>query len=88
MGGGGGKAGGGGGSAAAEKDNPLADMLAKLFPQGQDGKPVVDARQIASAAGGVSYEEDQEEPAVTATDLSIFEQVSAKYRQLNNSGRF
>lgn len=82
---GGGEKGGDGGAAAA---NPFADALAKLFPQDQSGKPVVDARQIAS--GGVFGEESQTEGAteVTSSDLSIFEQITSKYRQLDGSGRF
>ncbi len=84
-------AGGKGAPSAAKPDgaNPLTDMLAKLFPQDQNGKPVVDARQIASSAGPVlmSDAEVAAESSVTATDLSIFEQISAKYRQLSDSGR-
>lgn len=79
---------GAGGGEKGEKDNPLSDMLAKLFPQDQNGKTVVDARQIASAAGGLEMENPQDDPAVTPTDLSIFEQISSKYRQLNYNGRF
>ncbi|MGZ3718947.1 MAG: hypothetical protein ACXWR1_11425 [Bdellovibrionota bacterium] len=86
--GGGAGAKGGGGADKADANNPLADMLAKLFPQDQNGKPVVDARQIASANGGGSAEEGEQGDTVTASDLSIFEQISAKYRQLNGSGRF
>jgi hypothetical protein len=67
--------------------NPLADMLAKMFPPSQDGRPVVDTRQIASVAGG-TLEPGEQADAVTAADLSIFEQISAKYRQLNGTGRF
>lgn len=85
-------AGGGGfkGGGAPEKNdasNPMADMLAKLFPQGADGKPVVDARQIAST-GELPIEGEQADNSVTATDLTLFEQISAKYRQLNDSGHF
>lgn len=77
-----------GAAAAADKDNPFADMLAKMFPQGQDGKPVVDQRHIASASGGQVAEDEQADPGVTVADVSIFEQISAKYRQLGNNGRF
>ncbi len=86
--GGGGK---GGGGAAAEKSdgsNPMADMLAKLFPPDKNGKPVVDMRQLASNGDASGVEGEAGDNAVTATELSIFEQISAKYRQLNGSGSF
>ena len=90
--------GGGGGfpapraGGAAEKgdgSNAFADALAKLFPQDQAGKPVVDARALA---GGDPTEEIYDDAVtggdeVYAADLSIFEQVTAKYRQLSNNGR-
>jgi hypothetical protein len=88
LGGGGGFKGGAGAEKTADAANPLADMLAKLFPQDQNGKTVVDTRQVASATGGTYADDaDQGEPGVTASDLSIFEQISAKYHQLNGEGR-
>jgi hypothetical protein len=85
----GGGAKGPGGSVGDKPDasNPLNDMLAKLFPQDKDGKTVVDQRQIASNNGGVMENSDQAD-TVAAADLSIFEQISTKYRQLNGDGRF
>ncbi len=71
---------------AAGAPNPFADVLAKLFPQDQNGKTVVDARQIAS--GGEAIADEEQANTVTSSDLSLFEQVTAKYRQLDGSGRF
>jgi len=85
--GGGGGAGFKGGSGKDEKDsggNAFADALAKLFPQDEDGKPIVDGRQLASEREGVYT--DEEGSIVYASDLSIFEQVTAKYRQLSSAG--
>ncbi len=85
---GGGPKNGNGAGAPAEKGNSLADLLGGLFPPGQDGKPVVDTRQIASAAGAnVVGDEQGEESSVTASDLTIFEQIKSKYQELTNSGR-
>lgn len=70
-----------------EGGNPFADALAKLFPPDKDGKTVVDGRQIASDDSVVTGVEGQSESGAYASDLSIFEQVSARIRQLSNSGR-
>ncbi len=79
--------GGGAGGEAGAAGNPFADALAKLFPTDEKGKTVVDARQIASPEDS-QYEEVLPEEGVTASDLSLFEQITAKYRQLDGSGRF
>jgi hypothetical protein len=76
------------GDGAGAGANPFADALAKLFPTGQNGKPIVDARQIASGGFAQPEEQIEESNEVMATDLSIFEQITAKYRQLDGSGRF
>lgn len=68
-------------------NNAFADALAKLFPQDQDGKPVVDNRGLASADETLIEDVYGAESGVYATDLSLFEQVNAKYRQISNSGR-
>lgn len=78
--------GGGGEKDAGAAANPFADVLAKLFPQDQNGKTVVDARQIAS--GGEALVEDVPNNEVTSSDLTLFEQITAKYRQLDGSGKF
>lgn len=85
--GGGPKGSGGGGAEKADANNPLADMLAKMFPTDPSGKTVVDARQIASSNGGLPEEAEQNDVPAPA-DLTIFEQISAKYHQLNGDGRF
>jgi len=78
---------GGGEKDAGAAANPFADVLAKLFPQDQNGKTVVDARQIAS--GGQAMEEEEAPGTeVTSSDLTLFEQITAKYRQLDGSGKF
>jgi len=79
--------GGSGGGAGDGAANPFADALSKLFPQNLNGNPVVDARQIASG-GGIMEEEALEGTEVTTSDLTLFEQITAKYRQLDGSGRF
>ena len=79
---------GGSGSPGDAAGNPLADMLSKMFPPGESGKPVVDPRQLASPDGGQYLEEEQAEEGVAPSDLTLFEQVTAKYRQLDGSGRF
>jgi len=85
---GGPRGGGGGGGEKADGANPFADALAKLFPKDAAGKPVVDTRELASAENPGMYDD-----AITgandiiAADLSLFEQVTAKYRQLNSNGR-
>lgn len=79
---------GGSGGAGDPAGNPLADMLSKMFPQGENGKAVVDPRQLASPDGGQYLEEEQAEEGVEPSDLTLFEQVTAKYRQLDGSGRF
>jgi hypothetical protein len=88
AGGGKGSGGGGGGGSAEKADasSPLSDMLAKLFPQDQNGKPTVDTRQIATAAGSAPEATEQSD-VVAPSDLSIFEQISSKYRQLSGDGR-
>jgi hypothetical protein len=89
MAGGGAGSKGGGGGEKVDAANPFADALAKLFPTDPtSGKPVVDARQIASAGGEPVQEMEQDDQAVTASDLTIFEQITAKYRQLDGTGRF
>lgn len=85
MGGGGGQ-GFKGGSSKDDKDsggNAFADALSKLFPQDENGKPIVDGRQLASEEGAYTEEEGS---TVYASDLSIFEQITAKYRQLASAG--
>jgi hypothetical protein len=62
-------------------------MLAKMFPQDKDGKPVVDTRNIASQENGGNGDQMQGGEEVIASEVSIFEQVSAKYHQLTSSGR-
>lgn len=86
LGGGGGGAGGSGrGGEKADGTNPFAEALAKLFPPDQAGKPVVDARGLASTGAPIADSEQGSE--VYASDLSIFEQITAKYRLLANAGR-
>ncbi len=88
FGGGVGFKGGNGGGGESQVANPFADALSKLFPPDEKGKPVVDARQIASGQDNQYQEEEYEEPGVTTSDLTLFEQITAKYRQLDGSGRF
>jgi hypothetical protein len=84
-GGGGGFHGGSGPAEKGEGGNAFAEALAKLFPQGADGKPVVETRGLASENPQIT-EENYAGSDVQAVDLSLFEQISAKYRQLSNNG--
>jgi hypothetical protein len=85
--GGGGPAYKGGGKEEAAGNNAFADALAKLFPQGADGKPIVDGRTLASEEDPDAVTgEEGEGSNVYASELTIFEQVNAKYRQLSGSG--
>lgn len=86
-GGGGGYKGGAGGEKANDGSNAFADALAKLFPQDQSGKPVVDGRGLAGLNSTVDPDAVTGDSEVYASDLSLFEQVNAKYRQLTNNGR-
>ncbi|MCO5142078.1 MAG: hypothetical protein M9962_03195 [Oligoflexia bacterium] len=79
------------GKSSGKKDdgsNPFADALAKLFPQDEKtGKPVVDMRGLAST--NQSIPEDayiSGNPEETVEELSLFEQVTKKYRDLTYSG--
>ena len=83
---GGGKGGKGGGKSDSG-GNAFADALAKLFPQDKDGKPVVDSRQIASLDAPVEATDAVVGSEVYAADISIFDQISTKYRQLAGAGR-
>lgn len=65
--------------------NAFAEALAKLFPQDPNGKPVVDSRGLASQE--LAQSEDEESSEVYAADLSIFDQISARYRRLSTEGR-
>lgn len=89
---GGGSLGGPRGPSGAEKNdgpNPFAEALAKLFPKDAAGKPVVDTRELASGENPEVYDDAVTgADDVVAADLSLFEQVTAKYRQLNSNGRF
>jgi chemotaxis protein histidine kinase CheA len=80
------KGSGGNDKNGAPGTNPLAEMLAKMFPQDKDGKPVVDTRALASTQEAPAEGQDQGSDLV-ASEASIFEQVSAKYHQLSGSGR-
>lgn len=85
AGGGGGFRGGAGPAEKGEGGNAFAEALAKLFPQDPNGKPVVEARQLASE--GFDMTEDAFVGSdVEAVDVSLFEQITAKYRQLAGSG--
>ncbi|MGZ3692877.1 MAG: hypothetical protein ACXWQO_01415 [Bdellovibrionota bacterium] len=66
--------------------NPLADMMNKLFPPNEQGKPVVDARDPASAEKA-EMADQADAPNVAVSELSIFEQVSTRYRSLNGAGQ-
>jgi hypothetical protein len=78
--------GGNGDKDAAAAANPLADILGKLFPTNQDGKPVVDGRNIASY-GEPTVDDPEQAAGVTVSELSLFEQIKSRYRVLNGSGR-
>lgn len=67
--------------------NPFAEALAKLFPKDASGKPVVDTRELASNDNPEIYDDAVTGNDVVAADLSLFEQVTAKYRQLTSNGR-
>jgi hypothetical protein len=85
--GGGGGAGfrGAGPAEKGEGGNAFAEALAKLFPQDPNGKPVVESRQLASE-GGDMMEDAFVGSDVEAVDVSLFEQITAKYRQLAGAG--
>jgi hypothetical protein len=86
-GGGGGFRGGSGPAEKGEGGNAFAEALAKLFPQDPNGKPVVESRQLASEGGGDMIDPDAYVGSdVEAVDVSLFEQVTAKYRQLAGNG--
>lgn len=77
---------GSGGSKEAEPaNNPFADALAKLFPTDKEGKPIVDGRAIASDPSG-EQNANGEESMVFSEDLTIFQRISSKLRQLNSYG--
>jgi hypothetical protein len=76
----------GGAKDAAAGSNPLADMMSKLFPPNESGKPVVDARDPASTEAEHT-EEQAETGGVAVNELSLFEQVSTRYRSLNGAGQ-
>jgi hypothetical protein len=84
-------AGGAGGAAAGKEkqdggSNAFADALAKLFPQDQNGKPVVSERNLASLGEPQMIPQDDEGSQVVASELSIFQQVTAKYHELTDNG--
>jgi hypothetical protein len=85
--GGGGARGAGAGSKEDNGGNAFADALAKLFPQDQNGKPVVALRNPASEGAATEASGAYADSQVYASDLSIFEQITAKYRQLSEGGR-
>lgn len=77
----------GGGKDEGPGGNAFADALAKLFPTGADGKPIVDGRGLASGEDPNGQGGEEEEGGnVYASELSLFEQVNAKYRQLSGAG--
>lgn len=77
--------GGNGDKDAAAGANPLADMMSKLFPPNEAGKPVIDARDVASTE--TSYDEPEEQGGgVTVAELSLFERINSKMRQFNGAG--
>lgn len=90
--GGGGNAGGGGKGAARNsgksgENNAFAEALAKLFPQTPDGKPVIEGPRDLASAGEAVVEDAVVGSEVYAADLSIFQQISARYRELNSAGK-
>lgn len=84
--------GGGGANYKGGKDesnpgsNAFADALAKLFPQDETGKPIVGMRDPASLDPDAVTGEEIDESGVSAGELSIFEQINAKYRALSGAG--
>lgn len=82
---------GGGAKAAAAKDaagNPLDEIMKKLFPPDPaTGKPVVDGRDVASEQPEDVVDGQGETGGVEMAELSIFEQVNARYRALNGKGQ-
>ncbi len=77
--------GGSKGSSSADQSNPFADTLAKLF--GADGSQDPGQLQGAVADGrSLASEGDMGNSEVYATEISIFEQVTTKYRQLAANG--
>jgi hypothetical protein len=86
AGGGGGFRGGSGPAEKNEGGNAFADALAKLFPQDPTGKPVVDAPRGLASEGVDMMEGAYVGSEVEAVDVSLFEQITAKYRQLAGAG--
>lgn len=84
-GGGGGFRGGSGPAEKSEGGNAFAEALAKLFPQDPNGKPVVESRQLASE-GSDMMEGAYVGSDVEAVEVSLFEQITSKYRQLAGNG--
>jgi hypothetical protein len=86
--GGGGGAGfrGAGPAEKGEGGNAFAEALAKLFPQDPNGKPVVESRQLASEGGNMMDHDAFVGSDVEAVEVSLFEQITAKYRQLAGAG--
>jgi hypothetical protein len=78
---------GGDGKDAGAGANPLGDMMCKLFPCNDAGKPIVDGRSLASDQAAQGDEEPEtQEAGVTQAELTIFEQISSRYRTLNGQG--
>jgi len=74
-------------SGKAGENNAFAEALAKLFPQSTDGKPVIEAPRDLASAGDAITEDAIVGSEVYAADLSIFQQISTRYRELNSAGK-